>query len=345
MSTALRLFAKHIDDPPLRVLELVYCSRCTDSSAMGHLTVLVIGDDFRDQLSKYQRAETAPADSRHFVEINLLDGKRRPHWPAPGSASQDWLRAARSMSFPVLQAGQTPDRHGVHKEGWVRVDQDGVIQELIERTIPGGFHDWFEGTWDDLPLKPGASGESVDARCVEESVCQTSAKAGRARKRDIDFATLLEPIRTEAASWWDRARQATSGLSWHTLAELQHDSSIGSATESGPGMLFEKWLSQPAVQEIGHALSGATPSYTKLKRNWNTPGTSGSERAAADLVDAFRLERTEYQKVFGPSWVLITTYCIADGVLHDTSSRRTSWDALIEAAPDDAWLTLAQVHA
>ena len=312
---------------------------------MGHLTVLVIGDDFRDQLSKYQRADTAPADSRHFVEINLLDGKRRPHWPAPGSASQDWLRVARSMGFKVLEAGQTPDRHGVHKEGWVRLDQDGVIQELIERTIPGGFHDWFEGTWDVLPLKPGASGESVDARCVEESVCEVAAKAGRARKCDIDFAALLEPIRTEAASWWDRARRATSGLSWQTLAELQHDSFSGSATESKPGMLFEKWSSQPAVQAIAHALSGATPSYMKLKRNWNTPGTGATERAAADLVDAFRLERTEYQRCFGMSWVLITAYCIADGNLHDSNSRRTGWDALIEAAPDDAWLTLAQVHA
>ena len=227
----------------------------------------------------------------------------------------------------------------------MRVDQDGVIQELIERTIPGGFYDWFEGTWDVLPLKPGASGESVNARSVEESVCETSEKAGRARKRDIDFATLLEPIRTEAASWWDRARQATSGLSWESLAELQHDSSIGSATESRPGMLFEKWSSQPAVREIAHALSGETPSYMKLKLNWNTLGTSGSDRAAADYVDAFLLERTDYQKCFGLSRVLITAYCIADGVLHDSNSRRTRWDALIEAAPDDAWLTLAQVHA
>ena len=254
------------------------------------------------------------------------------------------MNVVRAMNLPVLQAGQTPDRHGVHKEGWARVDQDGVIRELIERTIADGFHDWFEGTCDIFPLKPGASGESVDARWAEESVLQTSEKVGRARKCDIDFVTLLEPVRTEAGSWWDRVRLATSGLTWQTLTEIQHVSPGGSGMECDSGRLFEKWLSQPAVQEIAQTLSGA-PSYVKLKRNWNIKGTSGSGRETADLVDAFRLERAEYQKRFGMSCVVHAAYCIADGILHDCNSRRARWDALVEAAPDDAWLTLAQVHA
>ena len=173
---------------------------------------------------------------------------------------------------------------------------------------------------------------------------RTSTLAGRARKRDIDFATLLEPVRKEAAEFWERAQQAVAGLRWQALAEIEQSCMSASDARAEPDVLFDRWRSQAAVQAIAQAMNGAAPGNAWLKWNWRTPGTRSVDRFAASVVDAFRLARPDYLQSFGMSSVVAVSHCLCDGNLHEGLSR-VERDALVEAAPDDAWVTVAQVHA
>ena len=48
---------------------------------MGHMTVLVIGNDPKDQLDKFQRADYADSKNRHFVVVDTLEREKRDYIP------------------------------------------------------------------------------------------------------------------------------------------------------------------------------------------------------------------------------------------------------------------------
>lgn len=65
----------------------------------------------------------------------------------------------------VLDPGQEPDLHGVHKFGWVEVDAAGEVVKVIDRTNPRRKWDWYElgGRWHGyFPLKRVGASAAVD---------------------------------------------------------------------------------------------------------------------------------------------------------------------------------------
>ena len=202
----------------------------------------MIGNDAKDQLDKFQRAEYADPKSRHFVFVDQLERAKIDYsvrtrrflrhadgtlhdpyaaefWrPGPNGKQlcvpenytevkiplneivsfRDWA----TNGISAIAEGQEPDTYGKNESGWVRVNAIGEVIEKIERTIPGGFFDWFEGTDNRWKLKHGAVGRVIRPNWhdwIEEPA--TNGYAGSARKGDIDLDGMRDQIHKAAADW------------------------------------------------------------------------------------------------------------------------------------------------
>jgi hypothetical protein len=312
---------------------------------MGGLTVLVIGDDFLDQLEKFQREDFVHPLSRNWVVTDLLDGQSRPGMPAPGD-NDAWRRWAPAH-LHVIAPDQVPDLFGKHKGGWARIAEDGTVLELIQRTwpFPWGFLDWFERTGDSLILKPGATGESIDdGHDPRRTTRIANGTAGRARKGDVDFAAMLEPPRAEAAAWWDRAHAARGATPWQTRDEIRagypphYSREIERETTA-------RWGAQPSVAAILPAFRQGMPSWL----SYLSVPCDSDMAAFLDVqieVDALQLTRAEYIARIGFRRLTGCFKVIAHGVHLPLDQRfLKELDSFIDAVPDDVWLTVAQVHA
>jgi hypothetical protein len=191
---------------------------------MGHESVLVIGADALDQLSKFQRPDYAAPGNRHFVLIDQLEEmKNRFAMQGEELSFLDWVI---KQPVQLLAEGEQPDLvglvafHGRHREGWYRINADQEVVELVKRTIPGGIWDFYEMTENCLLLKPGAVGASDDSGCGHEEPAE--GYAGIARKRDIDFVGMRDAAGRKAAELWDAAAQSRSNMGWLSLPREEY---------------------------------------------------------------------------------------------------------------------------
>ena len=249
---------------------------------MGSSTVLVIGDDWRDQLDRYQVMEYAPLQSRHIVEVDrLADARKRypsattavfrlpdarevsdfvgelkegvstsiaiVHKPLNGSVPfAEWVR--REYGGVVLASGEAPDISGTHRWGWMRLNDAGEVTELVQRTIPGGFFFYFVCTHQGLLLKPGATGWDIRDSEVSEV---TEGFAGSARLSDIDFFAMRRKGIDQVRERWNAVHRVVEGDTWATFAEIRkkypqtekYDPEIETAAS-------QEWFGQPALQKI-----------------------------------------------------------------------------------------------
>jgi hypothetical protein len=191
---------------------------------MGSSSVLVIGDDWREKLDRYQSMEYARPLSPHIVHINRLDDARMRypnattalfrlpdgrevenfedelkqgggvrmsivHKPLKGAVPfAEW--AGREYGVSKLASGVNPDLNGAHRWGWIRTNDMGEVTELVERTIPGGFYFYFSSTCKEFLLKPGAIGWDTNGH--DETTEVGEGYAGTARLSDIDFAAMRQ---------------------------------------------------------------------------------------------------------------------------------------------------------
>lgn len=369
---------------------------------MGHETVLVIGNNFRDQLDKYQRDEYASPMNRHFVTTNMLeratkhylsdtkrflkhvDGSLHGQWdpqfwqPVQGAKIHhvpisfspvdipvtelisfvDWIK--ENYGFCILNEGAEPDILGKHKHGWVRINVDREVCEIIERTIPGGFLDWFESTVDILKLKPGAQGFVIDGE-KEESA--TNGFAGSARKDAIDFDAMREVMRTYAAERWDRAATASGSQTWESFELVWKRYDNQKYSHELRIMAAREWAAQPAVQAIiddcrifpftiirlsapttNDEIEGARIDNSEWEQ------TNMLERLAACLVwndqsesgiDPLALPRDQYVQRFGLRSLLGYSKVIQDGVLLEKNSEIP----LLDSITNESLFTLVSVHS
>ncbi len=84
---------------------------------MGHELVLVIGDDSRDQLGKYQRTEYAEALSKYIVTKDILAQAKQRHFKWDELSFVNWAKMYYAITF--LADGQVPDLRGIHRNGWM----------------------------------------------------------------------------------------------------------------------------------------------------------------------------------------------------------------------------------
>jgi hypothetical protein len=224
-----------------------------------------------------------------------------------------------------IAEGQEPDTCGKkNKLGWVRVNAIGEVIEIIERTIPGGFFDWFEGTDNRWKLKHGAVGRVIRRNWydwIEEPA--TNGYAGSARKGDIDLDGMRVKIHKAAADWWNCAAMARVSKTWETF-DVVREKYRGEEHSAA----LKEWAGQPAVA----AIIAASHLNPLLYEHF-----AGSDHRAIDLL---RLPQNEYLERHGLSFLLQYGDVIKDGEL----LRDPEEGQLYDSIPEDAVLTLANVH-
>lgn len=233
---------------------------------------------------------------------------------------QDWV----TNGVSVIAEGQEPDTDGMNKLGWIRVNASGEVVEMMERTIPGGFYDWFEGTDNSWKLKRGAVGRVIRRSWydwIEEPA--TNGYAGSARKGDIDLDGMRAQIHKAAADWWDCAARASGSKKWEPFDVVQERY----RTEEYSAALKE-WAAQPASAAIIAALH-LNPELH--------PHFAGSGHPEIDLL---RLPQNEYLERHGLRFLLQYDDVIQDGELLGDPAEGQLYDSI----PEDAVLTLANVH-
>ena len=189
---------------------------------MGHFSVLVIGDNARDQIEKFQRMEWMwPFDSRHIVARDCLAERRKEHARAKPNpvyvmdSFASWVK--QQYGGEMLMEGETPDFLGRHRWGWFRLDRMGEVVEMYKRVVPYSQWDFFDGTVDWLVLKPGASGwRASEFWTTKEPVLEGAA--GIARKGAIDFEAMRDASAVKAGALWD-----SDDFRWDPLLALPRD--------------------------------------------------------------------------------------------------------------------------
>jgi hypothetical protein len=171
------------------------------------------------------------------------DGKGyrvKVHDPSIGGGTVVKLPVSETMTFAkfcedeyglrTLLVGDNPDYEGIHKFGWITVDQNGEVVEVIDHTNPNSKWDWWVigGRWGSLlPLRDGT-------------------KADYAALGDIDF----EGARAEA-----RLKAFQDFSAWETITEeLGRPASFEECQEMMKGASREEvhkfYSSQPAIKKF-----------------------------------------------------------------------------------------------
>jgi hypothetical protein len=251
---------------------------------MGSLGVLVIGDDWREQIDRYTRMDYADPLSPHIVPVDILsreleDYQRGATWlrlpdgrefenfnflqeMKDGNGVQlslvykprnitftEW--AERRYGDMKLDPGAEPDFSGKHRWGWMRQNEVGEVAELVERTVPGAFFSFFRDACAEFLLKLGATGWNIDGDEVTEV---TEGYAGSARLSDIDFHAMWRKQIDDFQERWDAVHRAANGKIRIPFDEIRrkypqterYDEEIERAAS-------HEWWNQPALQNIDYA--------------------------------------------------------------------------------------------
>jgi hypothetical protein len=173
---------------------------------MGSSSVLVIGDDWREQLDRYKRMEYANPLSPHIIHVDILSRELERYLASDTRQNITFTELAERQYGDVkLDPGAEPDFSGKHRWGWMRLNEAGEVVELVERTIPGGFFFFFMHTHAEFLLKSGVTGWNVDGDGQVTEV--TEGYAGSARLSDIDFHVMRQKQIDDFQERWDAVLQ------------------------------------------------------------------------------------------------------------------------------------------
>ncbi|MFZ6770362.1 hypothetical protein ACO0LM_25180 [Undibacterium sp. Di26W] len=299
---------------------------------MGKAVILVIGDNFRDQLDRFSMSEHTDS-----VVVDVLIKLKTRYATLFGSYEEDfcgWVR--KYLGYQVLEEGQEPDIGAVHADGWMRIDANGQVFELMERIIPGGLIESFNDTIPKLKLKPGAEG-------IETSGCNTTeiveGYAGSVRKDAIDFEAVSNAIRTAANDRWCRAAAACDSQVWAPFELIKKKYALDYHGDELQLNALSAWANQPSVKAIlaetdindvqTKNISALEQGILNLFRLNNSP----------DAIDPLRLSRNQYMDRFG--FFSLVPYWLA---IHDGLVLNHFDDAYFSCLTDDTILTLASVR-
>jgi hypothetical protein len=171
------------------------------------------------------------------------DGKGyrvKVHDPSIGGGKVVKFQAEEVMTFiefcgynyglEILEKGDNPDFEGIHRFGWVTVDENGEVVEVIDRTNPNSKWDWWVigGRWGNyLPLRDGTK--------------DNSATLG-----DIDFEGAFAEARMKAYQDFS---------AWETITEeLGRPGSLEECQEmmkeEGREAVHAFYVAQPAIKKF-----------------------------------------------------------------------------------------------
>ncbi|UXJ54867.1 hypothetical protein [Pseudomonas citronellolis] len=180
-------------------------------------------------------------DGWEDVQLNTTDAQTFPQF------IESWY------GRPQLKDGEQPDLRDTHKWGWYRVDDEGNVTELVDRTNPNKKWDWYVlgGRWTGFfKMKEGARG--IQGRPGILTSPSRQGHADAAFKMDIDFDTMRAEAEAEAATKFDAVRSIIEPhlpvTPWRELLDQYRGEQPAKA--GGIDAAREAYGAQPAVQAL-----------------------------------------------------------------------------------------------
>ncbi|UXI70293.1 hypothetical protein [Tahibacter amnicola] len=209
---------------------------------MGSFVILVVGDDYREQLDALLGEPTAEFTYKNVLaDATRLFGTRNK---AP------LLKVAQERYGIVPLVNNREPRPGMDY-GWIRFDARGAICEIQALVDPGG-NLWkprpeppflsYSSSSDGWLLKEGAIGATFANRGPSGVA---TGWAGSARKRDIALDVMRQTVLSAAGALWDAAHAVRGTLEWipyNVFWERYQD-----AAEDRYKLAIDAWRSQPLV--------------------------------------------------------------------------------------------------
>lgn len=229
---------------------------------MSHFVVFVIGPNVSKQLAPYHEFECTDLNDQYVQDIDETE-EVRAEYQAEADEHASFLDWCNDNDKHVVREGETPDREGEHKYGYVVVSAAGELVKAVNRTNPNYQWDWWVvgGRWNGfLKLKPGVE------RLKDEShydLDEDKTRANVAFKGDIDFEHMKQVAADRATAAWEKAHAAalTTGGLWQSfeqvLAQVQGvpDQEPEQVERARNAYARNAYLEQPAVVAIRQAFN------------------------------------------------------------------------------------------
>lgn len=323
---------------------------------MGSACLLVVGDDWRTEMNRFQSMDYADPLSPFIVAVDWLQQALERHAAATTTrirlgngrvvdkvdeiTSEELMRYGTKAEFfkvptptvmpffqwvrsqygaELLEAGEAPDLTGRHRNGWLRVNAAGEFIELVRRDIPGGFFFHFIGTHPLFQLKPGATGWNISR--ADEATPVHAGLAGSARLADIDFEAMRRSLVESIGARWDAVHAVAAGATWLPFSEIRarYPAPSEACDEGIEQAASQAWFAQATLQKLLDAR--CTRDYT---------------HAALDLM---LLPRPDYVQRCTPRGVLGNIEVVEKGRLFQLEDET----AFLSRLDGDTLLTCAAV--
>ncbi|PXX41442.1 hypothetical protein DFR42_10793 [Undibacterium pigrum] len=307
---------------------------------MGHQTILVIGDNFRHQLGKFQRVDYADPLSEHMTLADIMDEAieefETSDWPSKGNLLE-WV--VRIHGVAILNQDQEPDFRDTHKEGWVRLDDKGNICEIVSRTIPEGFFDYIECSINSWKLKSGAKAYVFDRY---DDFPASDGFAGSAQKAAIDFEGMRDLVQHHAACRWDSAAEVRGSMVWKPFSYFWEKYPNQNCSGDPYSDVIKEWQEQTGVEAIlCQARKGAFYPDERMpefeREIWNFFWNDHAHHS----IDLLLLSKIEYIRRFDIHKFLKYNLIIKNSVLIEERNQKELFDSL----PNESLLTLVYVYS
>ncbi len=338
---------------------------------MGGLAILVIGDDPDDQLEKFECSEYADPENRHWQTWDDLVSARKGYDErSANDVGEDvgfleW--AMKTYNYRVLYEQQAPDLDKLNRWGWIRLNGDGQVTELIHRRMPNDLFFYVRGGIDAFPLKKDRSAaiakareearwdwdfkkrfglikpwqRDIDAREADEYTYTSSAAKG-----DIDFELILSPFRAAAEALWDSVASAYGSQTWEPFDLIMQRHKKEYYDPSSRSAAYTEWREQTAVKAIVELKTTMSEVYrariSSGSRCMQTRAAYSIYKETTDYsIDPLRLPKDVYTKRFGLRRILGYT----DLIINGEHFKQFDEDQLFESMSEDTLITMVGVKA
>ncbi|MFZ6873794.1 hypothetical protein ACO0LF_17180 [Undibacterium sp. Di27W] len=303
---------------------------------MANIYILVLGDNFQDQLEKYKELEYIDANSRHIVELNVLDEMKARYANRAGTEKGSFAEWTMEHSYRLLENGCKPDIESMHRQGWARVDSAGQVIEIINRTVPDGFIWWFNYTIPELKLKPGRHGMVSDGYTPKHAI---EGYAGCARKGALDYQEVRKAVRTVANQRWCDAAAACGSQVWTPFEIISTKYKIAHGGRYSESEALRLWMGQAAVKAMLNMPWVHDDQLRKFSLQEQSIAHVFGNPRSHESIDKLLYSRNDYLEMFHYFSNVPHSMVIHDGVLLDYMS-----DEYFDSLDDDTIVTLASVH-
>lgn len=200
---------------------------------MSHFTVLVIGPDPEAQLQPFHEFECTGIDDQYVHDVDITEEVRTEY-----DTNSETMTLAEYVTYsrgerPIVGPGEDPDLDGDAKYGYMRVDTDGEVVQIVKRTNRAARWDWWVlgGRWCGFfPVRPDADRSQCKAgrgAGAAHGLMPEEDTADQLRVCDVDFAKARGDAEKEAVELfnkWERLVHAYGRAeSWTMVRERMDD--------------------------------------------------------------------------------------------------------------------------